>query len=48
MTYVPEIAAGFGITAATLIAYTGWIVTRTRALEARLEATLDDGERPSP
>ena len=36
MTHVPYLVAGYGITAAALAAYAGWLVARGRALARQL------------
>jgi hypothetical protein len=46
MTHVPEIAAGFGITAATLVGYSAWIVRKTTSLARQVEARDAEPERP--
>jgi len=38
MTHFPEIAAGFSITAATLVGYSAWIVRKTRSLARQAES----------
>jgi hypothetical protein len=45
MTHVPEIAAGFGITGATLVGYSAWIVRKTRSLTRQAESR-DTGQDP--
>ena len=45
MTHVPEIAAGFGITAATLVGYSAWIVRKTRSLARQVESRDTRSER---
>ncbi len=45
MTHVPEIAAGFGITAATLVGYSAWIVRKTRSLARQVEPRDTGSER---
>jgi len=38
VTHVPEVAGGFAVTAATLLAYSAWIVRRTRSLARQVES----------
>jgi hypothetical protein len=47
MTHVPEIAAGFGITAATLVGYSAWIVRKTRSLARQIEPRNGESDRQS-